>query len=49
MNGVFVTGSRLNDIRLISSITVIVLLGIALVGTEWESKVSGFDLQLVAE
>ena len=35
-----ITGSTLNDIRLISCIAVCSMLAIALIGTEWESKVS---------
>ena len=34
----------LNDIRLVSSITVIVLLGIVYIGTEWEAQTQVFLL-----
>lgn len=37
--GIDVTGDKWNDIRIISCIAVCVLLAIALIGTEWESKV----------
>ena len=30
----------MNDVRLISSVAVCAMLAIALIGTEWESKVS---------
>lgn len=40
MHDIMITGGKLNDIRIISCITVACLLGIALIGTEWESKVS---------
>lgn len=32
------TSTLLNDVRIISCVAVTVLLGIALIGTEWESK-----------
>ncbi|XP_064474714.1 solute carrier family 12 member 2-like [Ornithodoros turicata] len=36
--GTAVLDGGLNDIRIVSGVTVIVLLGIAIIGTEWESK-----------
>lgn len=36
--GTAIINGGLNDVRIVSGITVIVLLGIAMVGTEWESK-----------
>lgn len=39
MNNIEITGSKLNDVRLISCIAVCAMLAIALIGTEWESKV----------
>lgn len=35
-----ITGTTLNDVRLISCIAVCFMLAIALIGTEWENKVS---------
>ncbi len=32
---------ELNDVRIIGIITAVVLLGVALVGMEWETRVSG--------
>jgi hypothetical protein len=46
-NGVSITGSVLNDIRLISCIAVFAMLAIALIGTEWESKVGLFKNNFV--
>lgn len=37
-HGLGMTATALNDIRIISCIAVAVLLCIALIGTEWESK-----------
>ncbi|XP_064474706.1 solute carrier family 12 member 2-like [Ornithodoros turicata] len=37
-SGMFIVDADMNDIRIISCATVVVLLCIALVGTEWESK-----------
>lgn len=34
----------INDIRIISCATVVVILGIAIVGTEWETKVNIYIL-----
>lgn len=36
--GLLIVDSGMNDIRIISCATVVVLLGIAVIGTEWESK-----------
>ncbi|KAI1301558.1 Solute carrier family 12 member 2 [Halotydeus destructor] len=38
MNGFEMTGTKLNDVRIIGCVTVCLLLGVALIGTEWESK-----------
>lgn len=35
-----ITGNALNDIRLIGCVTSVFLLGIVVIGMEWESKVS---------
>lgn len=32
----------INDVRLIGALTVLVLLGVAIVGMEWEARVSTF-------
>ena len=32
---------EVNDVRVIGAITIIVLLGVALIGMEWETRVSG--------
>lgn len=37
-HGLDITSTLLNDVRIISCAAVLVLLGIALIGTEWESK-----------
>ncbi|XP_077514331.1 sodium chloride cotransporter 69 [Amblyomma americanum] len=37
-HGTFIVDGGLNDIRIVSGVTVIFLLGIAIIGTEWESK-----------
>ena len=39
MNGVSMTGSQINDIRIIGILVVILLLVIALIGLDWEAKV----------
>lgn len=36
--GTYIVDGGLNDIRIVSGVTVICLLGIAIIGTEWESK-----------
>ncbi|KAM7286168.1 solute carrier family 12 member 2 [Ixodes scapularis] len=36
--GTFIIDGGLNDVRIVSGITVIFILGIAIIGTEWESK-----------
>lgn len=38
-HGTYIVDGSLNDIRIVSGVTVIFLLGIAIIGTEWESKV----------
>ena len=43
INNIEITGSTLNDIRLISCIAVCFMLAIAMIGTEWENKVSDLD------
>lgn len=35
----------MNDVRLISSVAVCAMLAIALIGTEWESKVSLVNIE----
>ncbi|XP_077555493.1 sodium chloride cotransporter 69 [Haemaphysalis longicornis] len=37
-HGTYIVDGSLNDIRIVSGVTVIFLLGIAIIGTEWESK-----------
>lgn len=39
-HGIEIIGSKLMDVRLISSLAVCAMLAIALIGTEWESKVN---------
>lgn len=36
--GTFIIDGGLNDVRIVSGVTVIFILGIAIIGTEWESK-----------
>ncbi|CAN8029666.1 unnamed protein product [Ixodes persulcatus] len=38
--GTFIIDGGLNDVRIVSGVTVIFILGIAIIGTEWESKAS---------
>ncbi|CAN8005615.1 unnamed protein product [Ixodes hexagonus] len=38
--GTFIVDGGLNDVRIVSGVTVIFILGIAIIGTEWESKAS---------
>uniref|UniRef100_T1DFY4 Putative Na/K/Cl transporter n=1 Tax=Cupiennius salei TaxID=6928 RepID=T1DFY4_CUPSA len=38
VNGVMIVDADMNDVRIIGCLTVLALLGIAIIGTEWESK-----------
>lgn len=41
------TGARINDIRVVGLILVLLLCGIALIGLDWEAKVSEYALHVV--
>lgn len=41
------TGARINDIRVVGLILVLLLCGIALIGLDWEAKVSKYALHVV--
>ena len=34
---------EINDVRVIGAITIVALLGVALIGMEWETRVSGMQ------
>lgn len=40
VNGLWMVDGNMNDVRIVGCLTVLFLLGIAIIGTEWESKVS---------
>lgn len=44
--GAFITGDSLNEVRIIGCATSVLLIGIVLIGMEWEAKVRNIKIKL---